>query len=108
MSKLFFDHLIDLSKVDREIKKIAKTAIEKEELWNLVDEIVHHKVMGCILDKLPRSSHEEFLSLFHSRPHDEAFMFDYLRKKIGDNVEELIKQEIGVLTADLLQDVKSK
>ncbi len=107
MSKLFFDNLVDLTKVDREIKEATKTSIEREELWKLVDEIVHHKVMGCILDNLPRENHEEFLELFHERPHDEAAIFDYLKKKIGDNFKELIEQEIGALSSDLLHDIKS-
>jgi hypothetical protein len=107
MSKLFFDRLVELKEIDKQIKKVAKTSEEKEELWGLVDEIVHHKVMGCILDKLPRVHHEEFLDLFHKSPHDEDLLFTYLRKKVGDNIEDLIKQEIGNLSADLLKDIKS-
>jgi hypothetical protein len=107
MSKLFFDHLTELDEVDKQIKKLAKTQDEREELWGLVDEMVHHKVMGCILDKLPRNNHEEFLSLFHKSPHNEKLLFDYLKKIIGDNIEDLIKQEIGVLSADILKDIKS-
>jgi hypothetical protein len=107
MSKLFFDKLVELKEIDKQIKKVAKTNEEKEELWGLVDEIVHHKVMGCILDKLPRIHHEEFLDLFHKSPHDEELLFAYLRKKVGDNIEELIKQEIGDLSNDLLEDIKS-
>jgi hypothetical protein len=107
MSKLFFDNIIDLKEVDKQIKKVAKTSEDREELWGLVDEIVHHKVMGCILDKLPRDNHEEFLQMFHKSPHDEELIFDYLESKIGQNVEELIKQEIGALSTDLLEDIKS-
>jgi hypothetical protein len=107
MSKLFFDKLVELKEIDKQIKKVAKTNEEKEELWGLVDEIVHHKVMGCILDKLPRIHHEEFLDLFHKSPHDEELLFAYLRKKVGDNIEELIRQEIGDLSDDLLEDIKS-
>jgi hypothetical protein len=107
MSKLFFDRLIELKEIDKQIKKVVKTAEEREELWALVDEIVHHKVMGCILDKLPREHHEEFLELFHRSPHDEELLFTYLRGKVGDNIESLIKQEIGVFSADLLKDIKS-
>lgn len=107
MSKLFFDHLIELDEIDKQIKKLAKSQDEREELWGLIDEMVHHKVMGCILDKLPRDNHEEFLDLFHKSPHDEKLLFDYLKKMIGDNIESLIKEEIGVLSADILKDIKS-
>lgn len=107
MSKLFFDHLIELDEIDKQIKKLAKSQDEREELWGLIDEMVHHKVMGCILDKLPRDNHEEFLDLFHKSPHNEKLLFAYLKKTIGDNIESLIKQEIGVLSVDILKDIKS-
>lgn len=107
MSKLFFDHLVDLGEIDKQIKEVTKTQEEREELWGLVDEMVHHKVMGCILDNLPKDNHEEFLGLFHKSPHDGKLLFDYLRKIIGENIEDLIKQEIGVLSSDLLDDIKS-
>jgi hypothetical protein len=107
MSKLFFDHLVEFEEIEKQIKKVAKTSEEREELWGLVDEIIHHKVIGCILDKLPRQHHEEFLELFHKSPHDEELLFGYLRKKVGDNIESLIKQEIGGLASELLEEIKS-
>lgn len=107
MSKLFYDHLVELKKIDKLIKKVAKTSEEREELWGLVDEIVHHRVMGCILDKLPREHHEEFLEMYHARPHDDEYLFGYLKEKIGENVEELIKQEIGTLGTDILEEIRS-
>lgn len=108
MSKLFFDHLVELKKIDKEIRKVAKTADEREELWVLVDEIVHHKVMGCILDKLPRDNHEEFLEMYHKNPHDEELLFGYLKNKAGTDIEDAIKQEIGSLATELLREISSK
>lgn len=106
MSKLFFDHLVEYKKIDKEIKKAAKTAEEREELWILVDEIVHHKVLGCILDRLPRENHEEFLEMYHKSPYDEELLFGYLKGKVGENIEESIKQEIGSLATELLEEIK--
>jgi hypothetical protein len=107
MSKLFFDHLIELKEIDKQIRKVAKTSEERHELWGLVDEIVHHKVMGCILDNLPREHHEEFLEMFHKSPHDEELLFGYLKEKVGDNIESLIRQEIGGLASELLEEIRS-
>lgn len=106
MSKLFFDHLIELKEIDIQIKKISEIQEEREELWGLVDEMVHHKVMDCILDKLPKNHHEEFLDLFRKSPHDGDLLFNYLKKQIGENIESLIKQEIGGLSADILKDIE--
>lgn len=108
MSKLFFDRLVELKKIDKEIRKVAKTAEEREELWGIVDEIVHHKVMGCILDRLPKDNHEEFLEIYHRSPHDEELLFGYLKNKAGSDIEETIKQQIGSLSAELLEEISSK
>jgi hypothetical protein len=107
MSKLFFDNLIEFKEIDKQIKKVVKDSTEREELWLLIDEIIHHKVMGCILCKLSKEHHEEFLDMFHKSPHDEELIFKYLRTKIGDNIESLIQQEIGDLSSDLLKEIKS-
>ncbi|MBI4157532.1 hypothetical protein HY502_01650 [Candidatus Woesebacteria bacterium] len=107
MSKIFYDRLIILEEVEGEIKNITETKEERDELWSLVDEMVHNKVFDTILGKLPQAHHEEFLNKFHKAPHDESLIV-YLKEKIGENVEELIKQEIGTLAFDLLADLKSK
>lgn len=107
MSKLFFDQLIVLDDVENEIKRIAKTSEEKEELWLLVDERVRYQVMGCVLDRLPMQHHEEFLDKFQTAPYDEG-LIGYLKEKIGENIEELIKTEIGGLAYELLEEIRGK
>ncbi len=106
MTNIFYDKLIVLDDVEKELDELAQTQEEKEELWGIVDELVHHKVLGCILDTLPRENHEEFLDKFHKAPYDEGLM-EYLKEKIGKNAEELIRQEIGNLAYEILQEIKS-
>lgn len=105
MSKIFWDNLLSLEDIEKEIKNVAETSEEKEELWGIVDEIIHHKVMGCILDKLPPRYHEEFLGKFHEAPYDETLL-DYLKEKIGKNFKELLKQELGGLIYEILEEIK--
>lgn len=105
MSKLFFDHLIYLEEVEVEIKKTASSREEKEELWALVDEIVIHKVLGKILDKLPRVHHEEFLTLFHKCPHDEIVIFGYLREKTGKDIEGSLRKELEAIGTEILREI---
>ena len=107
MSKLFFDQLVVLDAVDAEIKKVATSKEEREELWGLVDEMVHHRIMGCVLDALPSPHHEEFLAKFNRAPHDESLL-DYLKEKIGENIEEIIRQEVGNLAFELLEEIRGK
>lgn len=107
MSKLFFDSLVDLSKVEKEIKKITKDKEVQEEFMHLIDEMVHHRVIGCILDKLPEQHHEEFVGHITDRPDDES-VFEYLKQRIGDDVSHFIKEEMYVLGKELLEMIHSE
>jgi hypothetical protein len=105
MSKIFYDHLIVLEELEVVIKNTAETPQEKEELWNLVDEIVHHRVLICVLDRLPIQYHQEFLGRFHEKPHDES-LIDFLKEKGGQDFEEVIKKEIEALNHELLREIR--
>jgi len=107
MSKIFYDHLIVFEEVETEIKKAAETSEERKELWCLVDETIHHRVLGCILDKLPGEHHHEFLTKFHKKPHDET-LIDFLKERGGQDFEEVIKGEIEALNSELLEQIKSE
>lgn len=100
MSQIFYDSLIVLDDVEVRIKRIAQTPEERHELWMIVDEIVHHHVMGCILDKLPEKHHDEFLGRFHAKPHDHSLL-GYLKEKV-EGIEEAISNEVKLLQSTLL------
>ncbi len=106
MSKLFFDNIADLKKLDKEIKKVAKTKAEQEEIWRIVDELIHHKALGCIFENLPKDKHTEFLELFHHSPHDEDLLFGYLEKTISQNFREILREEIGGLAFEVIEETK--
>lgn len=101
MSILFFDKLIILNRVERKIKKISSSNEEKLEFFQLVEEIIHHKILGCCLDNLPKNCHIEFLEKYHNAPYDKN-LFKYLDEKTKKNMKKNIKDEIKKLTKDLL------
>lgn len=107
MSKVFWDNYLELDKVDKHIKALSKTHEEKLELWQLVDEMVHHRVLGCILDHLPESTHEEFLQKFSEAPHDEKLIV-YLKEKMKKDVVVLIKEAVAVLVMELIGELEIK
>ena len=107
MSKIFYDHLIVLEEVNIQIDEVAKTSEEKEELWKLVDEIIHHRVMSAILEKLPEKHHKNFLKTFYASPYDDK-LISYLNEKIDDDIEKFIGREIKSLSDELLQLVGGK
>ena len=105
MSKVFYDHLIILTEVETEIKSMAETEEERHELWQIVDEIIHHRVLHLFLDKLPEAHHDEFLLRFHKSPHDENLL-GFLNERIEENVEKLVKVEMELLTSEILRVIR--
>ena len=101
MSIIFYDRLIAISSLDKKIKKLTESSDERQEMWQMVEEIIHHKILGCCLDHLPKEHHNEFLDMFHKAPHDEKLL-KYLSEKSKTNMKKVIKQEIKQLTKDLL------
>lgn len=106
MSTLFFDNLLELDKVDKSIKKVTSTREEAIELWEIVDEIIHHRVFGCVMQELPKKHHEEFLKMFHKNPSDESLL-DYLREKVKKDVALVIKESVSLFVLELTKELES-
>lgn len=104
MSKLFYDHLIILEELDHHIRHVAETPEEKEEMWSIIDEILHHRVIGCVLDRLPEEDHYEFLEKFHQAPHD-AELLNYINLRIDEDIEDAIRAEIADIKEELLEEI---
>jgi hypothetical protein len=104
MSKIFYDHLIILEELEVHIKAKAQSPEEKEELWGIIDEIIHHRVMGRILDTLPDRFHEEFLTKYHEAPYSEDLTL-YLNHRIEGDIEEEVRSEINLVTQEILSEL---
>lgn len=104
MAKLYYDHLLVLDEVDDHIRSSTRSTEEREELEYLVDEMVHHRVMGCVLDSLPQEHHSEFLDKFHKAPHDEELL-KYLQERIDDDVERIVKAEVAKMKDEILEEI---
>lgn len=107
MSKVFYDRFIILTEIECEINQKSLSPSEKEELWALIDEIIHHRILGCVLDTLSAHHHHDFLTRFHQAPHDEG-LIEYLKEKTGTNIETLLHKEVAVVTNELLEEFRGK
>ena len=107
MSKVFYDRLIILDELEREVNRTALSPSEKEELWQMIDEIIHHRVLGCVMDNLPSHHHHDFLTRFHDAPHNDA-LFVYLTEKTGKDAVKLLKGEIAAVADELLGEFRGK
>ena len=107
MSNLFFDYLIVFEEIDVEIKNLISDVDEREELWKIVDEVVHHHVLTCVLEKLPDVHHSDFLEKYHSCPYDVR-LIDYLNEKIEEDIEDIIRKRMEDLEKELLEEMLEK
>ncbi|KKR44881.1 MAG: hypothetical protein UU51_C0004G0018 [Microgenomates group bacterium GW2011_GWC1_41_20] len=108
MSKLFFDNIIMFEEVDKAIKNVASSTEELNELRDIVDGIVNHKVVEKVLDKLPKEHHEGFLALFHKCPHDEVTIFEYINQKSGRDIREELENDLKSISSDILHELSPK
>lgn len=102
MSKLFFDHLLDFKDLDKRIKEVSSSVEEREEMRAIVDGIIHHKVLSAVLCELPLESHHEFLEIIEKYPHDTIVVFEYLRVRIGPDIENKIRSELEVVKTEIM------
>lgn len=107
MSRIFYDHLIILEEVEVELENLKLSRDEKRELENLIEEIIHHRVIGRVLDHLPKVHHEEFLRRFTKVPHDPS-LISYLDMCIEDSVEKHIADEVDKIKKEVLEDLKEQ
>lgn len=101
MSSLFYDHLLDTGDLEKSIKKHVEDPKDREEIMHLIDEIIHHRVMGAILDRLPSDHHTVFISKVAEKPHDQSIV-SFLTERIAEDVSTFIRHEIYVLVQELL------
>lgn len=106
MSKIFYDRFIEFEEIEIELQSAGLSLEEKRELEQLIDEMVHHRVLDRLLTHLPKEHHQEFLQKFHKSPFDES-LINYLNERIKDSVEKHIKEEVGKLKKEILEDLKS-
>ena len=86
------------------IKKHARTNEEKEELWKIVDEIIHHRVVGCVLDNLESKHHQEFLEKLNASSFDTEII-SFLENKTDEKVIEKIQEEIQKIESEILEEL---
>ncbi len=107
MSKVFFDKYISVKKLEKYISLVATSLEEKEELWQLVDEILHHRILHCMLDELPKKHHKKFLLKLYDAPHDENIL-QFLQQKISKDIKSFIELEVESIEHEILKDLQKK
>lgn len=107
MSRIFYDHFIVLEDIEFELNQLDLDREEREEINQLIEEIIHYRILQRILTHLPRHHHAEFLEAFHRHPHDPNLL-DYIDHRIEESIEAHLKDEIKNLKKEILEEIHPK
>ena len=106
MSKIFYDKFINSNELDEIIRYTSERSEEREELWRLVDEVIHHRIIGCIFDHLPKNHHQEFMLKLTNKPHDEEIII-FLGESANKDMEKILSIEMDSIVKEILDDIYS-
>jgi len=102
--RLFYDHLIDKTKLVKLIEEKGKDFEKKIGLHKVLDEIIHAAVLDVIFSHLDKNHHKEFLVLMHKNPRS-AELLVYLKLKAHPQIEDKIREKIGDLRDKILKEI---
>jgi hypothetical protein len=105
MSKIFYDHLVIREEIDFELNRYHISAVEKDEIIDIIDQTLHHHILNVILNYLPKDKHDEFITKFHSSPGDET-LIEYLKIHAHPEIETEIKKQAAKVKKEILADIK--
>jgi hypothetical protein len=104
MSLVYYDHLVSFENLEKKIGEAIETVEEREELWQLIDEIVHHRVLDLILGSIPEEYHYEFLTMVQTCPYDDQIL-PFADQFSDDNLEDVILQEVENLENEIVEEI---
>ena len=78
---------------------------EQEEIHEMIEDILHHRIMEVILHDLPVEHHENFLIRFHADPTDQD-LFVFL-KHHSPKIEEKILEVVVIVHEEIKADLFS-
>ncbi|KKQ50506.1 MAG: hypothetical protein US95_C0032G0004 [Candidatus Woesebacteria bacterium GW2011_GWB1_38_5] len=111
MSKIFFDHLIEIEEIKIYIDGIVEDHDEKEDLWNLIDEFINYNMISSILTALDEESHSEFVTMFLDKPYDleiTKYLDSRLAVPLSTLAKDIEKKMLYELSEILEADLKPK
>jgi len=105
MTHTFLDHLLLKDELIADLDLHSLGEEDRQELLDLIDQIFHHHAMDTIFTHLPKTYHEEFISLLKVRAHDQGLL-EYVKTKVTVDIETEIKKTADRVKADLRDEIR--
>lgn len=107
MAFLFYDHLVNRHEIIIIIDQLEAEPEKKSKLKEMIDEILHNHVIGHILEKLHPTHHGRFVEMLSESPYDPKII-EYLRIRVGEDIDESIRDHAQGVIQKILDDFKLK
>jgi len=103
--KAFYHSVIDVQKIHSHLKKVGLDEKKHLQVWDLIEETIHIKILDTILAKLPEKKHQSFLEKFHKTPHDPKLLAE-LEKETKD-LKKHIHESFVELEKEIFEDIEN-
>lgn len=100
MSLLFYDRWLSLDKLERKVRKLVGKNEDFDEICQVIDEIIQHRIIISILKALPREHHRDFALILAKNPTGEEVL-DFLKARMKEDAMKVVKEAVLVLTLEL-------
>lgn len=104
MSHVFYDHLVDWQRLDDAVRGLAIEPEERHQLMEHAEHLIHTEVIMIFVSHLPADKHDEFITRFHSSPHDSTHLHFVVSHTTSD-VESAVRQRTTQLIDEILAEV---
>ncbi len=105
MTPHIFDHLTQVEEIITEIDIHDLDVLDKDELVQLIKQILNHHTLDTVLTHLPQDKHEHFLQEYRQDPTNQQLLA-WLKQEIQADIEEAIKVQAAKIKKEILTEIK--
>lgn len=106
MKHTFYAHLVDLTEIEIRLDSHGLKKHEKDELFLMVKETLHYRVVSEILTHLPEEHHDWFLEEYTKVPHSKQLLAQ-LKDQVAE-IEDKIKGVVDRVKEEILAELQAE
>ncbi len=103
-NKPFYYRLIHIESIFINLHKLKLSDKEEKELWDLIEQMIHVRVLDTILQNLAEDKQDQFLQEFTVKP-DEDRLIKFIRENIAD-IDIRLETTMNELEETIVEDFK--
>lgn len=103
--KVFYSHLlVKYGELTATVESLEISRSEKSKALELINQTIHHEVIGAILDHIDERHHRKILTRIAAAP-DDPTVLDLVNRLAADDIETALRKRIAAMHLDLMEDL---